>query len=147
MKRKKLWKTKLININPLAFFTPCGCHSWNLVLSNAAVSCKKARLFFAVLWRLYVIFCTLKMRKISGEVLTPAIWPFPCQSAKQSYDPPSPPSHPMISMGRASEMLSLEIIRKTYNFQNTDHVDNYNKLSSLFDMLQLTWTITNLLTA
>ncbi|XP_073470341.1 zinc finger MYM-type protein 1-like [Aquarana catesbeiana] len=49
-------KTRILNINPLAFFTPCGCHSWNLVLGDAAASCAKAKLFFGVLQRLYTLF-------------------------------------------------------------------------------------------
>ncbi|CAH2325017.1 zinc finger MYM-type 1-like [Pelobates cultripes] len=49
-------KTRILNINPLAFFTPCGCHSWNLVLGDAAASCSKAKLFFGVLQRLYTLF-------------------------------------------------------------------------------------------
>jgi hypothetical protein len=44
-------KRRILNINPLAFFTTCGCHSWNLVLGYAAAFCTKARLFFGVLQR------------------------------------------------------------------------------------------------
>jgi hypothetical protein len=40
----------------LAFFTTCGCHSWNLALGDAAASCTKARLFFSVLQKMYTLF-------------------------------------------------------------------------------------------
>jgi hypothetical protein len=49
-------KIRTLNINPLAFFTPCGCHSWKLVLGDAAASCTKTRLFYSVLQRLYTLF-------------------------------------------------------------------------------------------
>lgn len=47
---------RILNINPLAFFVPCGCHSWNLVLGDAASSCAQAQTFFGLLQRLYTIF-------------------------------------------------------------------------------------------
>jgi hypothetical protein len=39
---------RLLDINPLAFFVPCGCHSWNLILGDAVSSCVQAQTFF---WR------------------------------------------------------------------------------------------------
>jgi len=47
---------RLLNLNSLAFFVPCGCHSWNLVLGDAASSCAGAQTFFGTLQRLYTIF-------------------------------------------------------------------------------------------
>ncbi|XP_050546143.1 uncharacterized protein LOC126908274 [Daktulosphaira vitifoliae] len=47
---------KILNLNPLAFFVPCGSHSWNLVLSDAASSSVQAQTFFGTLQRLYTIF-------------------------------------------------------------------------------------------
>lgn len=47
---------RILNINPLTFFVPCGCHSWNLVLGDAASSCAQAQTFFGLLQRLYTIF-------------------------------------------------------------------------------------------
>lgn len=49
-------KTRILSVNSLAFFTPCGCHSWNLLLCDAASSCTKAKCFFGTLQRLYVLF-------------------------------------------------------------------------------------------
>lgn len=39
-------RTRILNINPRAFFTPCGCHSWNLLLIDAANSSTTAKTFF-----------------------------------------------------------------------------------------------------
>ncbi|WJX27380.1 hypothetical protein P8452_16203 [Trifolium repens] len=37
---------KFLDINPRAFYTPCGCHSLNLALCDMANSCRKAKDFF-----------------------------------------------------------------------------------------------------
>jgi hypothetical protein len=37
---------KLLNINPRAFYSACGCHSLNLTLCDMANSCRKATDFF-----------------------------------------------------------------------------------------------------
>jgi hypothetical protein len=47
---------KILNLNPLAFFVPCGSHSWNLILGDAASSSVQAQTFFGTLQRLYTIF-------------------------------------------------------------------------------------------
>ncbi|GFX19586.1 zinc finger MYM-type protein 1 [Trichonephila clavipes] len=39
-------RTRILDINPRAFFTPCGCHSWNLLLTDAATSSTTAKTFF-----------------------------------------------------------------------------------------------------
>ncbi|GFW66528.1 zinc finger MYM-type protein 1 [Trichonephila clavipes] len=39
-------RTRILNINPRAFFTPYGCHSWNLLLIDAANSSATAKTFF-----------------------------------------------------------------------------------------------------
>ena len=49
-------QTQILKMNPLAFFTPCGCHNWNLLICDAASSCIKAKLFFGILQRLYTLF-------------------------------------------------------------------------------------------
>jgi hypothetical protein len=53
---------RLLDINPLAFFVPCGCHSWNLILGDAVSSCVQAQTFFGVLQRLYNLFSGSSMR-------------------------------------------------------------------------------------
>lgn len=36
-------KSRILSENPLVFFTPCGCHSWNLLLWCCIVIHKKAK--------------------------------------------------------------------------------------------------------
>ncbi|KAK4563355.1 hypothetical protein RGQ29_005748 [Quercus rubra] len=53
MKGKKQGVQKrIIDINPRAFYTPCGCHNLNLVLCDVANSCPKAISFFGVRWKI-----------------------------------------------------------------------------------------------
>nr|XP_011460630.1 PREDICTED: zinc finger MYM-type protein 1-like [Fragaria vesca subsp. vesca] len=47
---------RLLDINPRALYTPCGCHSLNLTLCDIANSCEKAKDFFGVIQRIYTIF-------------------------------------------------------------------------------------------
>ncbi|GFW46409.1 zinc finger MYM-type protein 1 [Trichonephila clavipes] len=49
-------RTRILNINPKAFFTPCGCHSWNLLLIDAANSSATAKTFFGFINKIYVLF-------------------------------------------------------------------------------------------
>ncbi|GAB2293299.1 hypothetical protein Dimus_038258 [Dionaea muscipula] len=42
-------QSRLLEINSRAFYTPCGCHSLNLVISDMAHSCSKAESFFGVI--------------------------------------------------------------------------------------------------
>ncbi|XP_023735810.1 uncharacterized protein LOC111883719 [Lactuca sativa] len=47
---------RLLDINPRAFYTLCGCHSLNLVICDMANSYDKASEFFGVIQRIYSIF-------------------------------------------------------------------------------------------
>ena len=47
---------KLLDVNPRALYTPCGCHSLNLTLCDIANSCTKAKDFFGVLQHIYTVF-------------------------------------------------------------------------------------------
>jgi hypothetical protein len=47
---------KLLDINPRAFYSACGCHSLNLTLCDMAKSCGKAKDFFGIIQRIYTIF-------------------------------------------------------------------------------------------
>ncbi|GFV16842.1 zinc finger MYM-type protein 1 [Trichonephila clavipes] len=49
-------RTRILNINPTAFFTPCGCHHWNLLLIHAANSSATAKTFFGFINKSYVLF-------------------------------------------------------------------------------------------
>ena len=53
---------RLLEVNPRAFYTPCSCHSLNLVLCDMANSCSKAKSFFGVIQRLYVLFSSSQKR-------------------------------------------------------------------------------------
>nr|KAJ0219733.1 hypothetical protein LSAT_V11C200070050 [Lactuca sativa] len=53
---------RLLDINPRAFYTPCGCHSLNLVICDMANSCDKASEFFGVIQRIYSIFASSTQR-------------------------------------------------------------------------------------
>ena len=63
MKGKKQGVQKrLLDINPRAFYTPCGCHNLNLVLCDMANSCPKAISFFGVVQRVYTLFSSSTKR-------------------------------------------------------------------------------------
>ncbi|XP_058218543.1 uncharacterized protein LOC131329452 [Rhododendron vialii] len=51
-------QTRVLEVNPGAFYTPYGCHSLNLVLCDMANSCSKTKTFFRVVQRLYVLFAS-----------------------------------------------------------------------------------------
>ena len=53
---------RLLDINPRAFYMPCGCISLNLVLSDMANSCSKAKSFFGACQALYNVFANLTKR-------------------------------------------------------------------------------------
>ncbi|XP_060968097.1 uncharacterized protein LOC133035806 [Cannabis sativa] len=55
---------RLLDINPRALFTPCACHSLNLVICDAATSCVRAISFFGVLQRIYSLFSSSPKRWI-----------------------------------------------------------------------------------
>jgi hypothetical protein len=49
-------RTQINNLYPRAFFNPCGCHSLNLIVGDAAKSSVKSVSLFGVLKRLYMLF-------------------------------------------------------------------------------------------
>jgi hypothetical protein len=53
---------RLLDINRKAFYTPCGCHSLNLVLCDIANSCPKAISFFGIVQRIYTLFSSSTKR-------------------------------------------------------------------------------------
>ncbi|XP_050875573.1 uncharacterized protein LOC127079199 [Lathyrus oleraceus] len=68
---------RFLDRNLRAFYTPCGCHSLNLILCDMANSCNKARIFFGVIQRIYTIFAnsTKKWKILKDNVkgLTPKL--------------------------------------------------------------------------
>ncbi|KAL7120485.1 hypothetical protein ACP275_02G125900 [Erythranthe tilingii] len=53
---------RLLEVNPRAFYTPCGCHSLNLTLCDMASCCTKAESFFGVVQRSYTLFASSTKR-------------------------------------------------------------------------------------
>jgi len=49
-------KKKLLDVNPRAFYSTCGCHSLNLTLCDMAKTCGKAKDFFGIIQRIYTTF-------------------------------------------------------------------------------------------
>jgi len=49
-------QTRILNINPRAFFTPCAAHNLNLVLCDAAKNSTIAITFFGIVRRVYTLF-------------------------------------------------------------------------------------------
>ena len=62
-KEKKGVQKRIIDINPKAFYIPCGCHNLNLVLCDVANSCPKATSFFGVVQRIYTLFSSSTRRQ------------------------------------------------------------------------------------
>lgn len=57
MKGKKSGVQKrILDCSPLAFYMPCGCHSLNLLLCDAAKSSLKSTTLFGIIGRLYSLF-------------------------------------------------------------------------------------------
>ena len=46
-------QARLTTLNPLAFFTPCGCHSLNLVLCDMVKNCRQAMSFFGIIQQMF----------------------------------------------------------------------------------------------
>lgn len=63
---------RLLDINPRAFYTPCGCHSLNLTLCDMANSCDLAISFFGIVQRVYCLFSSSTKR---WSVFTESIGP------------------------------------------------------------------------
>ena len=47
---------RLLDVNPRAFYVPCGCHTLNFALYDMAKSCVKAINFFAYVQKVYTLF-------------------------------------------------------------------------------------------
>lgn len=57
MKGKKVGvQTRILQLNPRAFFVPCNAHSLNLVVNDAASSCNEAASFFGTIQEIFNFF-------------------------------------------------------------------------------------------
>ncbi|XP_022842855.1 zinc finger MYM-type protein 1-like [Olea europaea var. sylvestris] len=64
-------QSRLLQLNPRAFYSPCGCHSLNLALCDVATCCSKVKSFFGVVQRIYTLFSSSTKRwKIFKENVT-----------------------------------------------------------------------------
>ncbi|XP_026482298.1 uncharacterized protein LOC113389482 [Ctenocephalides felis] len=54
--------TRILFINPRAFSKPCGCHSWNLLLIDAAKSSGTSKKFLAFVNKIFVLFAKSSKR-------------------------------------------------------------------------------------
>jgi hypothetical protein len=84
-------QARLLQLNPRAFFTPCACHSYNLLLCDMAKTCPDAMTFFGVIQQIYVLFSAstkrwaifLKyVRNISVKPLCETRWESRVESVK-----------------------------------------------------------------
>ena len=53
---------RLLDLNPRAFYMPCGCHCLNLVLCDMTTSCLKAKSFFGACQAIYTMFSSSTKR-------------------------------------------------------------------------------------
>lgn len=60
---------RLLDINPRAFYTPCGCHSLNLTLCDMASSTEKAVSFFGTVQCLYNLFSSTNNWEVYRELV------------------------------------------------------------------------------
>ncbi|XP_074326936.1 uncharacterized protein LOC141664878 [Apium graveolens] len=73
---------RLLDINPRAFYTPCGCHKINPTLYDIANPCVKAKDFFGIIQGIYYLFSNSTKRwkilkehvKISVKPLSSTRW-------------------------------------------------------------------------
>src|SRR6266508_4056559 len=62
---------KLLNVNPRAFYSACGCHSLNLTLCDMAKTCGRAKDFFRIIQHIYTTFAnSTKKWQILKENIT-----------------------------------------------------------------------------
>ena len=47
---------RLLDVNPRAFYSACGCHNLNLTLCDMAKTCGRAKDFFEIVQRIYTTF-------------------------------------------------------------------------------------------
>jgi hypothetical protein len=63
---------RLLDVNPRAFYSACGCHSLNLTLCDMAKTCGKAKDFFGIIQRIYTTFAnsTKKWQILKDNITT-----------------------------------------------------------------------------
>ena len=61
---------KLLDVNPRAFYSACGCHSLNLTLCDMAKTCGRAKDFFGIIQHIYTTFANTKKCHILKDNIT-----------------------------------------------------------------------------
>ncbi|XP_069460610.1 zinc finger MYM-type protein 1-like [Ambystoma mexicanum] len=64
------FQARILALNPRAFVVPCGCHSLNLVVSDAALSSLDSVTLFGLLQRIYTLFSasTIRWKVLTNNV-------------------------------------------------------------------------------
>ena len=55
-KKNKVVQKRLLDINPIAFYTPCGCHNLIMAVCDIAKSSDKVISFSGIIQRLYGVY-------------------------------------------------------------------------------------------
>lgn len=55
-------QSRILQVNPRAFFVPCSCHSLNLVINDAASASSEIISFFSNVQKLYLFFSSSTQR-------------------------------------------------------------------------------------
>ncbi|XP_069505594.1 zinc finger MYM-type protein 1-like [Ambystoma mexicanum] len=84
-------QARILALNPRAFFVPCGCHSLNRVVSDAALSSLDSVTLFGLLQKIYILFSastirwkvlTNNVRKLTVKPLSDTHWESRMDSVK-----------------------------------------------------------------
>ncbi|KAH1155044.1 hypothetical protein GLYMA_18G183000v4 [Glycine max] len=125
---------RLLDINPRAYYTPCGCHNLNLVLGDMANSCTRVVSFFGVLQHIYSLFASSTKRwkilqenvsKFSIKSLSQTIWECRIESVKAIKFQAPKISDTLVQLSKTSEdpkIKSVTICLATYEMENFEYL-------------------------
>jgi len=129
---------RLLDINPRAYYTPCGCHNLNLVLGDMANSCTRVVSFFGVLQHIYSLFASSTKRwkilqenvsKFSIKSLSQTIWECRIESVKAIKFQAPKISDTLVQLSKTSEdpkIKSVTICLATYEMENFEYLLGMN---------------------
>ncbi|KAL7139381.1 hypothetical protein ABFS83_09G046600 [Erythranthe nasuta] len=129
---------RLLNINPRAFYIPCGSHSLNLVISDMANSCPRAISFFGVVQRIYTIFSSStkrwkilmdNLKKLTLKPLSQTRWESHVESVRSIQSQPIEIRDSLIELGETSldpKIKSEARCLATYEIENFEFLLGMN---------------------
>ncbi|KAL7116728.1 hypothetical protein ACP275_03G023000 [Erythranthe tilingii] len=129
---------RLLNINPRAFYTPCGSHSLNLVICDMVNSCPRAISFFGVVQRIYTIFSsstkrwkilTDNVKKLTLKPLSQTRWESHIESVRAIQSQPIQIRDALIELGETSldhKIKSEARCLATYEIENFEFLLGMN---------------------